>query len=71
MLEQSQEADDHYKAAVTFLDNLDHWERTGRVPRTLGQWVFVAVVSSLVGLFVGICGNCFFFGRIIFRKNSS
>ena len=53
MLEQSQDADDDLKAAEIFLDNLLHWEKTGRVTRTAGQWVFAAIVSVLVGFFFG------------------
>ena len=53
MKEQSEDAADYYEAACKFLDNLDHWERTGRVTRTAGQWVFAAIVTVLVGLFFG------------------
>lgn len=53
MYEQSDEESDCFKSAELFLGNLDHWERTGRVSRTAGQWAFAAVISSLVGLFFG------------------
>ena len=53
MIEQSQDCANYYDAAAAFLDNLDHWARTGRVSRTFGQWLFVAIVASLVGLFFG------------------
>ena len=59
LLEQSQDAENYYDAATVFLDNLDHWERTGRVSRTAGQWSFCAIVTAVVGLV---------FGRISLRK---
>ena len=53
MLEQSQDELDYYKAADVFLDNVKHFERTGRVSRTFGQWLFAAILSSIVGFFFG------------------
>ena len=53
MFEQSNEEIDLYKAALNFLDNLEHWERTGRVSRTFGQWLFCIIVASIIGLFLG------------------
>ena len=53
MLEQSDDEIYYYAAVDVFLDNLEHWERTGRVSRTFRQWIFAAVAASLVGLFFG------------------
>lgn len=43
----------YYDMAETFLDELEHMEKTGRIPRDAGQWLFCAIVSVLVGAFVG------------------
>jgi uncharacterized membrane protein YgcG len=59
LLEQSKDCDNYFDAATVFLDNLDHWERTGRVSRTAGQWGFCAIVTAVVGLV---------FGRISLKK---
>ncbi len=43
------EIEDQYKAAVKFLDNIEHMEKTGRVPRTMFEWIIAAVLSLIVG----------------------
>jgi len=56
MYEQSQDikySGSDFRSAEAFLENVEHFERTGRVSRTLGQWVFAGVITALVGWFFG------------------
>ena len=56
MYEQSQDiknSGSFFRSAEAFLENVEHFERTGRVSRTLGQWVFAGVITALVGWLFG------------------
>lgn len=56
MQEQSQDiknSGSYFRSAEAFLENVEHFERTGRVSRTLGQWVFAGVITALVGWLFG------------------
>ena len=56
MYEQSQDirnSGSYFRSAEAFLENVEHFERTGRVSRTLGQWVFAGVITALVGWLFG------------------
>lgn len=48
-LESQSEKNNKYAAAVRFLDNLEHMEKTGRVPRSMFTWVFGAVIFLIIG----------------------
>ena len=48
-LESQSGKDNTYAAAVKFLDNLEHMEKTGRVPRTAMTWIFGAVIFAIIG----------------------
>lgn len=43
----------YYEAAATYLRQLDHMKRTGRVPRSVGYWIFISVLGALAGLVFG------------------
>ncbi len=56
MYEQSQDikySGSDFRSAEAFLENVEHFEKTGRVSRTLGQWVFAGVITALVGWLFG------------------
>ncbi len=53
-LESQSERDDKYEAAVKFLDNLEHMEKTGRVPRSMGNWIFGLTAALIIGLIVAL-----------------
>ena len=45
-----------YDALALGLKNIDHMEKTGRVTRTKGYWIFIAVLGAAVGSIVGGVG---------------
>lgn len=44
---------DYYKGMSRFISQVDHMRETGRVPRSLGYWVWIVVFSSICGLITG------------------
>ncbi len=58
LLEQAQsdvESGYFFSAAETFISNVEHLERTGRVNRTFGQWLFrIFVACCAGGIFGGV-----------------
>ncbi len=53
-LESQSERKDKYIAAVRFLDNLEHMEKTGRVPRSMGSWIFGLIAALIIGLIAAL-----------------
>lgn len=47
------ESDNFYSAVRGWLKDVEHMERTGRVPRNAGYWGFIAVGGLLLGAIVG------------------
>ena len=45
--------EEDYDGLSRYLDRLDRMERTGRVPRSVGYWIFVGVLAAIAGAITG------------------
>jgi len=55
-MEPSRDKGDFYGVAVQFLSDLEHMEKTGRVQKTLGQWMGRGILAAIGGSIVGGVG---------------